>query len=199
MPKCKVISGLTAKTTEKLVLDAGAFFKNYKVGTDTFETAVTSGKLLGATKGGGSFTAVPSFRNIEIDGLRGEAKGTKILETWEIKLGATVVEVTPDTLQTALAVSEKATEDGITTHEVVKGKMCITDADYIENITWVGNLSGSEEPVIIQVFNALNTKGLELGFEDKSEATIELEFTGHFDMKKANEVPFKIYYPKITG
>ncbi|MEB3029094.1 hypothetical protein VJI72_04725 [Parvimonas micra] len=199
MPKCKVISGLTAKTTEKLVLDAGAFFKNYKVGTDTFETAVTSGKLLGATKGGGSFTAVPSFRNIEIDGLRGEAKGTKILETWEIKLGATVVEVTPDTLQTALAVSEKATEDGITTHEVVKGKMCITDADYIENITWVGNLSGSEEPVIIQVYNALNTKGLELGFEDKSEATIELEFTGHFDMKKANEVPFKIYYPKITG
>ncbi len=199
MPKCKVISGLTAKTTEKLVLDAGAFFKNYKVGTDTFETAVTSGKLLGATKGGGSFTAVPSFRNIEIDGLRGEAKGTKILETWEIKLGATVVEVTPDTLQTALAVSEKATEDGITTHEVVKGKMCITDADYIENITWVGNLSGSEEPVIIQVYNALNTKGLELGFEDKSEATIELEFTGHFDMKKANEVPFNIYYPKITG
>jgi hypothetical protein len=199
MPKCKVISGLTAKTTEKLVLDAGAFFKNYKVGTDTFETAVTSGKLLGATKGGGSFTAVPSFRNIEIDGLRGEAKGTKILETWEIKLGATVVEVTPDTLQTALAVSEKATEDGITTHEVVKGKMCITDADYIENITWVGNLSGSEEPVIIQVYNALNTKGLELGFEDKSEATIELEFTGHFDMKKANEVPFKIYYPKIIG
>lgn len=199
MPKCKVISGLTAKTTEKLVLDAGAFFKNYKVGTDKFETAVTSGKLLGATKGGGSFTAVPSFRNIEIDGLRGEAKGTKILETWEIKLGATVVEVTPDTLQTALAVSEKATEDGITTHEVVKGKMCITDADYIENITWVGNLSGSEEPVIIQVYNALNTKGLELGFEDKSEATIELEFTGHFDMKKANEVPFNIYYPKITG
>lgn len=199
MPKCKVISGLTAKTTEKLVLDAGAFFKNYKVGTDTFETAVTNGKLIGATKGGGSFTAVPSFRNIEIDGLRGEAKGTKILETWEIKLGATVVEVTPDTLQTALAVSEKATEDGITTHEVVKGKMCITDADYIENITWVGNLSGSEEPVIIQVYNALNTKGLELGFEDKSEATIELEFTGHFDMKKANEVPFKIYYPKITG
>lgn len=199
MPKCKVISGLTAKTTEKLVLDAGAFFKNYKVGTDTFETAVTSGKLLGATKGGGSFTAVPSFRNIEIDGLRGEAKGTKILETWEIKLGATVVEVTPDTLQTALAVSEKATEDGITTHEVIKGKMCITDADYIENITWVGNLSGSEEPVIIQVYNALNTKGLELGFEDKSEATIELEFTAHFDMKKANEVPFNIYYPKITG
>ena len=77
--------------------------------------------------------------------------------------------------------------------------MCITDSDYIENITWVGNLSGSEEPVIIQVYNALNTKGLELGFEDKSEATIELEFTGHFDMKKANEVPFNIYYPKITG
>ena len=199
MPKYKVISGLTAKTTEKLVLDAGAFFKNYKVGTDTFETAVTSGKLLGATKGGGSFTAVPSFRNIEIDGLRGEAKGTKILETWEIKLGATVVEVTPDTLQTALAVSEKTTESGITTHEVIKGKMCITDSDYIENITWVGNLSGSEEPVIIQVYNALNTKGLELEFEDKSEATIELEFTGHFDMKKANEVPFNIYYPKITG
>lgn len=197
MAQCKVISGLTSSTTQRLVLDSGAFFKNFQVGTDDFENAKE--KLLGATKGGGSFSAIPTFRSIAVDGSRGEVKGTKILESWEIKMGASIVEVTVDSLQTALAVAEKTTDSNVNTHEVVKGKMCIETADYIDNITWVGNLSGSNEPVIIQIFNALNTKGLEFTFEDKNEAVIEMEFMAHFDTAKANEVPFKIYYPKQVG
>lgn len=203
---CRVISGLTAQTTQKLLLDAGAFFKNYNmvavegtesVPADTFESAVAAGKLLGATKGGGSFTAVPTFRSIEVDGARGELKGMKILETWEIKMGATLVEVSAETLKDALAISSIDTESN-TTHDVITGNMCLKPTDYIDNITWVGNLSGSEETVVIQIFNALNTKGLELSVEDKAEATIETEFVGHFDMDKVNEVPFAIYYPKQT-
>ena len=55
-------SGFTEATAENLLLDAGAFFVDYEVDTDTFETAVTSGKLLGATRGGGSFNATPTIR-----------------------------------------------------------------------------------------------------------------------------------------
>ena len=41
-------SGYTSETPKSLLLDAGAFFKNFYVGTDTFESAVTAGKLIGA-------------------------------------------------------------------------------------------------------------------------------------------------------
>lgn len=197
MSTCKVINGLNEKTTQHLVFDAGAFFKNYDVEKDTVETAMS--KLIGATKGGGSFKAVPTFRTIELDGMRGALKGTKILESWEVTIGANVAEVTPENIALSLGVAgeietaEKPTGAG---YRKVTGKMCISDKDYVDNITWVGTLSGSKDPVIIQVFNALNTKGLELGFEDKGELVIEMEFEGHFDMKK-KEVPFAIYYPKL--
>lgn len=197
MGTCKVINGLTEKTTKHLALDAGAFFKNYKVDTDTFDTAVSGGKLIGATKGGGSFKAVPTFRTVELDGMRGAVKGTKILESWEVTIGANVAEVTEDNLKISLGVANDAeSSEKPENYKKITGKNCISDKDYLENITWVGTLSGSKDPVIIQVYNALNTKGLELSFEDKGELVIEMEFEGHFDMK-TKEVPFAIYYPKL--
>lgn len=202
MAQCKVISGLTSKTPENLVLDAGAFFKNFIVEpesgeeADTFESAVTSGKLLGATKGGGSFSAVPTFRQIEADGARGAVKGLQLVETWEVKMGAKLLEVTVNTLKAALA---STTETTVGQKTKLTAKVCLSDDDYIDNITWVGNLAGSDDPVIIQVYNAVNTKGLELSFEDKGEAVIETEFVGHYEMGKLETPPFAIYYPAIGG
>lgn len=198
MGTCKVINGLNSDTTRHLVFDAGAFFKNYDIEKDTFESAVADGKLIGATKGGGGFKAVPTFREIELDGMRGALKGTKILEAWEISISANVAEVTPENLRLSLGVSDDIEDvaDKPANYKKVSGKMCISDKDYLDNVTWVGTISGSKDPVIIQVFNALNTKGLEVSFEDKGELVIEMEFIGHFDMKK-KEVPFAIYYPQL--
>lgn len=203
----KTINGLTSKTPLRLLLDAGAFFKNFDVKTDTFESAVIAKKLLGATKGGGSFSAVPAIRKIEIDGVRGSVKGLGVLDTWEVKIGANIVEVTADTLVSALGIADKtAGTDGsagggadLSGYDIITGRSHILDTDYIGNVTWVGTLSGSLKPVIIQVFNALNEKGLELSFEDKSEGVVETEFMGNFDFADPDNVPFVIYYPKETA
>jgi len=72
MNKCESYSGYTEKTAENLLLDAGAFFIDFDIETDTFETAVADGKLLGATRGGGSFEATPEIRSIEVDGVHGK-------------------------------------------------------------------------------------------------------------------------------
>ena len=69
-------------------------------------------------------------------------------------------------------------------------------ADYIENVTFVGKISGSEKPVIIQIYNALNIDGLTLQTKDKDEAVIALNFVGTYDTKTLDVPPFKIYYPK---
>ena len=173
----KIINGLNANTIQHLVFDAGAFFKNFDVKTDTFETAVTGGKLIGATKGGGSFKAVPGFRTIELDGMRGATKGTKILESWSVTMGAKIAEITPEVLTAALGAAADVETVGTgqkpTNYKKITGKNSIALKDYIDNITWVGTISGSSDPVIIQVFNALNEKGVELSFEDKGELTIE--------------------------
>jgi len=194
----KSYSGYTEKTAENLLLDAGAFFINFDIEEDDFDSAVKEGKLLGATRGGGSFSAVPEIRAIEVDGVRGKAKGLQMIDEWEIKMMANVLEVTLDGLASALTASsiDKTTND---TYEILRAKNYIALDDYYDNITYVGKISGADKPLIIQIYNAINTTGLTLETEDKNEAVTEMEFEGHYDEKDLDHPPFKIFYPKRDG
>ena len=189
----KTYSGFTATTAEKLLLDAGAFFKDFEVGTDTFDSAVTAGKLLGATQGGGTFSAIPTIRKIEIDGVKGAAKGLEVIDEWVVTIMANLKEISEDVLVTALTAGVAA--NGTTGYRKITANNYIQLTDYIDNITWVGRLSGSETPVIIQVLNALSTGGLTLATQDKAEGLIPLTFTGHYDSTELDTPPFEIHYP----
>lgn len=196
----KAFSGFTKKTPERLLLDAGAFFRNFTYepgGTDndTFDTAVDAGKLIGATKGGGEFSAVPSVRQIEVDGVKGRAAGLETIDSWEVYIKATILETTTESIKAALCAAEVDTETD-EDYDVINGKSAIDLADYVDNITWIGNLSGSNKPVIIQVFKALSTDGLKITVQDKNEATIPVTFYGHYDQENLDAPPFRIFYPK---
>ena len=190
----KTYSGFQTDTAEKLLLDAGAFFVDFDVDSDTFDTAVTGGKLLGATRGGGQFSAIPQMRAIQVDGVKGKAKGLQVIDDWVVKMNANVLEVTKDSLAKALTASEVDETDPA--YIEITSKNYIAVADYIDNITWVGKLSGNDEPAIIQIYNALNTNGLTLQTQDAAEAVIALEFEGHYAADELDEPPFKIFYPK---
>lgn len=194
----KKYSGFTTDTTKSLVLDAGAFFKNFEVGTDTFDSAVAAGKLLGATKGGGEFSAVPDIRQIEVDGVAGRAKGLEVINSWDVYLKAKVLEIKESTLQAALCASVISTSTSVSDYDIIKARNNIELTDYIDNIVWVGTLSGSDDPVIIEVKNALNTDGLKLTTTDKNEAVIDMTFYGHYEQADLNNPPFAIYYPTTT-
>ncbi len=193
MNKAKTYSGFTEDTAKNLLLDAGAFFVNYDILTDTFESAIP--KLLGATRGGGTFTAIPTMRAPEVDGVKGPAKGLQFLDFWDTGLAANVLEITKDSLAKAL-VSSKV--DSITNEDyhIIKANNYIELTDYIDNVTWVGRLSGNSKPAIIQVFNALNGGGLTLQTQDKDEAVLALDFKGHYEASELDSPPFAIYYPK---
>lgn len=194
-------TGVTANTSKHLQLDAGAFYKNFDVATDTAATA--SAKLIGATAGGGSFAAVPTIRRIEVDGLKGATKGYEALDEWQVTLTANVKELTVDSMALALAtatstaVKSPSNADSNNYNKIVAAND-IADADYLTNVTWIGRLSGSSLPIIIVVKNALCTNGLTLTTADKSEGVIALTITGHYTVADLETPPFEIYYPIIT-
>lgn len=195
----KTYSGYTSKTAEYLLLDAGAFFKNYDLKNDTPATAIANGKLLGATQGGGEFNATPDISQIEVDGVHGKAKGLEQLNAWDVYIKATLLEIKEDTLKSALCAAEvSATTGSPTGYMLIKAKNYIEDEDYIDNITWIGSLSGSAKPVIIVVKNALNTDGLKLTTQDKNQSKIETTFYGHYDQDDLDSPPFEIYYPILA-
>ena len=208
----KTFNGITAGTPKNLQLDAGAFFIGFEVGKDTYASAKNAGKCLGATQGGGTFTAKPTIRNIDVDGAVGRVKGLTDIQTWEISLSATVIETTVKSLKAALVAATvtkgtgtgEGAGNGIPTgYTEIKGNAGIADTDYISDITWVGCLSGSGEPIIIQIKNALNEDGLSMDFAPNSEGKVKLTFYAYnsledFESDSVNPA-FFIYLPGVEG
>lgn len=187
-------TGYNTDTKNSLLLNAGAYFKNYDMDKDTYESAMKSGKCLGATQGGGKFDAVPSTRNIEIDGADPEP----VIDGWTVTMNANLIEVKPDSLKLALGTGVISNKDE--GYYEIRAKRMIDNSDYIGNITWVGTLSGSNEPVIIQIFNTISTSGLSFSTGPKSQAVIPVTFTAKSDpVNRPDDMdfaPFRIFYPK---
>jgi len=191
----KVKSGFNTKTKDNLHTGAGAFFKNFYVGVDTYESAKAANKLLGATQGGGEFKAVATIRQIEVDGVAGKAQGLELIDSWEVSQTMNLLETTPESLKLALGAADI---DDTTNGEyyIISGRSEIKDEDYLDNLTYIGTITGSDIPVIIQVFNALSTDGLNIKTEDKKEAVLGITVYGHYTEDDLDTPPYRIYYPK---
>lgn len=191
----KTYTGLTTRTKKHLLLGAGAFFKNFLVGTDTYASAVAGGKLLGATQGGGEFSAVATFRQIPVDGAIGDIKDLEDIERWDVTLSATMLEVSKQTVQLALGSATITTMTGTAPYNKIVGNNGLSSGDF-QNITWCGCLLGEDKPMLIQVDNALCTNGLNLSVQDGEEGKIALEFHGFYDAVDTGAepvAPFSIY------
>jgi len=201
--RVKPYSGYNSETPDKLLLDAGVLFKNFNPGTDTYQSAKAAGKCLGATRKGSEFSAKPSYRRMEIDGVHTRTKGDTLIDGWEVYLKTTLVEMTSDNLKRALGAADI---DATTTpgYDRITGRDTIQDSDYEENITFIGNILGEEEPLIIQVFNAFHEGGLTFSAEDKNNAGVECQFYGYLDDDVYDDPeeeivpPFLISRPKTT-
>lgn len=202
--RVKPYSGYNSKTPDKLLLDAGAVFKNFIVGTDTYASAKAAGKCLGATQKGSEFSAVPQIRRMEIDGVHTRTKGDTLIDGWDVYLKTTLVEMTAQTLKLALGVGDSAASSTATGYDEITARDTIKDEDYVTNITFIGNILGEDDPIIIQVFNGFHEGGLTITNEDKNNAAVECQFYGYLDPSVYDSVenpiapPFKIYRPTET-
>lgn len=185
-------TGFTTETAKRLMMDAGAFYKGLL--PSEFNT-LPEAKLLGATRGGGTFNAVPELRDMEVDGVKGRAQGLKVLDSWDINMSVNLLEVSVESLQLALGTTtlDTTTEED---YDIVKANNDIAESDYVDNITYIGKLSGSDKPVIIQMFNVYNSNGLTFSRADKDESVITMELQAHYKADELESPPFAIYYPK---
>ena len=194
----KVLNGFTANTATNLQLDAGIFVRGLADPSKFTGTVTTPAKTIGATSGGGSFTAIPTFRNIfeDLDGARGVYKGGQVIDSWEIKLTTTIKEMTAENLKLALAAAD-TTAASSGKYDTTVARLEVKNTDYLDNFCFIGTINGQDTPVIVEMKNVLNMNGLNLTVADKSTGSVSLELQAHFDLSKPDEVPFKIYTPKV--
>ena len=177
-------TGLTDRTITNLQLNAGVLLTKYTKGSPINEE-----DILGATRGGGSFTAVPTVHQAAVDGAPTYTKGLERVDDWVVTLNVTMLEVNDEAISRALGVGVVKT-GGDTADTVFTVKRTVNDADY-KDLYWVSDLSSGQD-LIIKIKNALNTGGFNLTFTDRGEGTYALALIGHFTVDDLDTAPFDI-------
>jgi hypothetical protein len=178
--------GFTPGTSNNLLIDAGAVYKNYGLANEA---------LIGATSGGNEFDIKVKTRDVKVDGLKGTVKGlTRIIST-DVTLKVNMLELTTDVLKMALmgVVDTVINAD----YDIITGKTEIALTDYIDNIAIVGRLSGSLKPVVIILKNVLSSDGIKFSNKDAVDNILPITFTASIDPNTPTVSPYEIRYPKI--
>lgn len=195
-------TGYTKASAGNFLLNAGAWVKNLKwVKGDSGAEGKWSYDLIGATSDGSKITLKNTYRQVQIDGVLTTPVGADMIEEIEGVVELNMIEHTLENMKMLLLASSKKStgEDFPPGYEVIKPKAQVGESDYIENLGYIGTLSGSDKPVIIIIDYAICTSGLELEPKDKSEAVYTAVFevrTGPDNLQN-QALPVTILFPII--
>lgn len=182
-------------TFKKLQLGAGILTTDFDPATGE----LTASNIIGATSGGVSFEATPSFSDFgeDIDNCPKNTKELKRLDSWEAKMSGSFV--TMDTNVAVSVIGTAAVASGDQTKVVPRNSV---DTNDFKDIWWVGDYSdvnddgsstGKAGFIAIKLINALSTGGFKIQSGDKAKGTFEFEYTGHYSIENTNVVPFELY------
>ena len=179
-------------TFKNLQLNAGVLLKSFDVDTQT----MAADSIVGATSGGVSFTAVPSFIDFgeDIDNCPKNMKEMKKLDSWEAKMSGTFASVSKSLAKTLVGAADLS---GLK----IAPRNDLAAADF-SDLWWVGDYSEVNEDgtstgkagfIAIHLLNSLSTGGFSIQSSDKGKGQFEFEFTGHYSMEDQDKVPFEVY------
>lgn len=183
---------------KKLQLNAGILSTDFNPATG----ALTASNIIGATSGGVTFEATPSFSDFgeDIDNCPKNMKELKVLDSWDAKMSGSFVTMDTNVAKSVIGAATIATDDQ--TKVVPRNSI---DAKDFKNIWWIGDYSDINEDgssagkagkagfIAIKLINALSTGGFKIKSGDKAKGTFDFEYTGHYSIENIDTVPFEIY------
>lgn len=182
-------------TFKKLQLGAGILTTEFNPATGE----LTASNIIGATSGGVSFEATPSFTDFgeDIDNCPKNTKELKKLDSWEAKMSGSFVTMDTNVATSVIGTAAVASDDQ--TKVVPRNYV---EAKDFKDIWWVGDYSDINEDgssagkagfIAIKLINALSTGGFKIKSGDKAKGTFEFEYTGHYSSENIDTVPFELY------
>jgi len=178
--------GITADTYKKFIIDAGAVYTG-------FTNFSSLGTLLGATRGGSSLTIEQEVKDMEVDGARGPVVGSRRITMVKATLTVNFIEHTLANLKRALVGADSAAFE--TSWDAITRALVIEDADFLTDITLVGEVSGDSGGMAIKLDNVIADGNFELTFADKEEGVVSMALTAHFEPTDLDTEPWTIYWP----
>lgn len=182
---------------QKLQINAGILTTDFTPATGTIGAA----GQIGATTGGVSFTATPTYSDYgeDIDNCPKNMKELKKLESWEATISGTFVNADTAIAKMLVGAADIGTSD--TTKITPRNDVLASD---FETIWLVGDYSDKNGEtnggfIAIKLINALSTGGFQIQTADKAKGQFAFTFTGHYSMDAQDTPPFEIYIKAGTA
>ena len=182
---------------QKLQINAGILTTDFTPATGTIGEA----GQIGATTGGVSFTATPTYSDYgdDIDNCPKNMKELKRLDSWEATISGTFVNADTTIAKMLVGAADIGTSD--TTKVTPRNDLANDD---FETIWLVGDYSDKNGEtnggfIAIKLINALSTGGFQLKTADKAKGQFSFTFTGHYSMDAQSTPPFEIYIKAGTA
>lgn len=182
---------------QKLQINAGILTTDFTPATGT----IGSSGQIGATTGGVSFAATPSYSDYgeDIDNCPKNMMELIKLDEWDVKMAGVFVNADTSIAKTLVGAADIGTTD--TTKVTPRNDISTDD---FKDIWLVGDYSDKNGEtnggfIAIKLINALSTGGFQLQTSDKAKGQFAFEFTGHYSMSAQDTVPFEIYIKAGTA
>lgn len=162
----------------------------------TLSTGYTKGSgstgEIGASTGGGSFSAVPQIIKPDINGLRKYTKGFDRIHEWEVSVKLTNVEFNETGLLLATGYGSAATLSTVTTITPAQG--LIPDSEYAD--LWISGMTADGKKYAIKLANAINENGIMMSFEERNNGKYDLELFANYTIAALDTPPFEVIIDK---
>lgn len=184
MPAAPTSTPITATTPNRIVFDAGAFYKSWDAAP----------VLIGATRGGAVVEFDREDREIEVDGLKGATKGLVRPIRTDVRLTVTFLEISNALFKELLRQIVLTSDPGV--YKIATPDLTIANADYASNYALVATVSGGAANCVFVLKNGLSRGAWNLTTEDRNEGTLgPCVFQAHYDPAATTTVPFEIRWP----
>jgi len=158
---------------DKIQIDYGIIYINY---------GEIDARKLGPTRGGGTFEATQTIRDIEFDGRIGKTKGLQTIDYIDAKLVVNNLAVTNDDLEIIMPYLTKSGTDPDFIYTAEESSLgLIPNEDYLKNVTMFAKLiDGSYKKITL--YNAMNEAPFSFAAVDKNEAEVSMEIFAHWEV-----------------
>jgi hypothetical protein len=160
-----MLKQIGSKTFKNLQINSGLLFYDFRFDSDMTaarlrerigERIAEGSGFLGATRDGIEFSAVPRFKAYKEDGEIFQSDSCCILEGWDVKLSAALVEYTSEIVSQVIPQSFSDDQGGFL-KSIYPGMFVKPEIN--ENIVWIGDLSCGGL-IVIELKNAVNVGGI---------------------------------------
>lgn len=169
---------------------------------------IDSGVPFGATDDGLEFEYAPDFEEDTYAGVPGNVRGGRKLTSAEISMGGSFTSITEENVKMFVpnmeseewSVGAEGTETQI--GNILTPRSYLLDADYIDSIATIGERKGTNLPIVVIIYNAMNAESFSLSLNgDETRSNTDVSFMASYGANTWDQatgtfrMPLRIYLP----